>query len=162
MLYCYNLPGHRPSLRQGLDRRTQKKKLLAHDFPRYLLAIIFSFLQNRTFAVKINTTLSETKPIRAGVPQGSILGPLLFNIYTSDIPKIPATLATFADDTAIITQNTNLETATDHLQNATDTLNKWLKDWNITLNPSKCEKWTTGLILPSMASTYPGTQETQL
>ena len=58
--------------------------------------------------VSINGTNSSTKEIRAGVPQRSILGPVLYNIYTNDIPKTNKThLAIYADDTVIYTFSWN-------------------------------------------------------
>ena len=85
-----------------------KYKLLLLKLPSYLTAIIFSYLEDRTFFTNINNEISTIKEIRAGVPQGSILGPALFNIYVADIPQTSATLAMFADDTAILTQNHDL------------------------------------------------------
>ena len=48
-----------------------------------------SYLSNRFQAVRINSELSDKLPIQSGVPQGSILGPILFNIYVNDLPSIP-------------------------------------------------------------------------
>lgn len=116
-----------------------KLKLTRLDIPDYLKAIIFSFLENRTFAVKVNSATSNTRDIHAGVPQGSILGPLLFNIYTSDMPHVEAILATYADDTAIATQSPDLATAISKLQHSTNTLHAWFTKWNIQINASKCQ-----------------------
>lgn len=116
-----------------------KSKMIKLNISSHLKAIIFSFLENRTFAVRINSTISGTKAIKAGVPQGSVLGPLLFNIYTSDIPTINATLAIFADDTAILTQHSDLTQAILELQTAVDQICKWFKKWNIQINPIKCQ-----------------------
>lgn len=116
-----------------------KYKLLHIGCPHYLASILFSFLEDRSFAVKINATLSCTKNIHAGVPQGSILGPTLFNIYVYDIPhNTNNQIATFADDTALITQNEDINLATQQLQISLDRLNIWLNKWGITLNSSKC------------------------
>lgn len=116
-----------------------KFKLLQLELPPYLTAILFSFLEERNFAVKINNELSSLKQIKAGVPQGSILGPMLFNIYVRDIPTATAALAMFADDTAIITQSVDLHHAIEELQAATNIISKWFDTWNITLNVGKCE-----------------------
>jgi Reverse transcriptase (RNA-dependent DNA polymerase) len=83
----------------------------------YLLAIIFSFLNNRNFAVKINKSLSPPEKILAGVPQGSILALTLYNIYIHDIPEnTNSTIGLFADDTVITTQNPDPFLAALHLQ----------------------------------------------
>ena len=58
--------------------------------------------------VKINGEKSEILPILSGVPQGSVLGPILYMLFTADIPTSEHTLiATFADDTAIISAHAN-------------------------------------------------------
>ncbi|GBO42840.1 hypothetical protein AVEN_27507-1 [Araneus ventricosus] len=80
-------------------------KLIANKLPHYLIDIIILFLLNRTFKVKLNSTLSETGHIKAGTPQGSILRPLLYTVYTADFPvNNHITNCFFADDTAILAQ----------------------------------------------------------
>ena len=51
-----------------------------------------SYLSNRFQAVRINSKLSDKLPIQSGVPQGSMLGPILFNIYVNDLPSVPSVL----------------------------------------------------------------------
>lgn len=67
-------------------------KLLQADAPAWITHITHSFLESRTFRIKIGTTFSSCKLITAGVPQGSVLSPSLYNIYTHDIPKTANTL----------------------------------------------------------------------
>jgi hypothetical protein len=69
--------------------------------PYYLL--IKSYLNQRTFVTKINGAFSHSQIATVGVPQGSDVAPILFNIFTSDLPLNPNTLpGTFVDDTAIL------------------------------------------------------------
>lgn len=63
-------------------------KLSQINIPTYLLDTLKSFLQDRTFNVRINGESSISKSINAGIPQGSILGPTLFSIYISDMPSM--------------------------------------------------------------------------
>lgn len=117
-----------------------KYKILRLDIPEYLKAILLSFLDKRTFRVRIASAMSKVTEINAGVPQGSILGPVLFNIFVHDIP-VPenSTLAMFADDTAIITQNEDLRAALTQLQDSINSLQRWFNKWRIILNQTKCE-----------------------
>lgn len=85
--------------------------------------------------------LDEITPlfnISSGVPQGSVLGPVLYLLHTSDLPISNETLvATFADDTAILASNHNPAVASRNLQSGLDNIQKWLKTWRIKANESK-------------------------
>lgn len=55
------------------------------NIPKHLIAITYSFLKDRTFQVKILDSTSTPRPIRAGVPQGAVLSPALYNLLTADL-----------------------------------------------------------------------------
>ncbi|GFS92329.1 probable RNA-directed DNA polymerase from transposon BS [Trichonephila clavipes] len=62
-------------------------KLIRLDFPAPLIKSIHSFLSHRSFRVRVDRILSSPRPIRSGLPQGSLSSPLLFTLYVNDIPQ---------------------------------------------------------------------------
>lgn len=102
-----------------------------------LYRITESYLRNRTFSVKCEFAQSTSKSINAGVPQGSVLGPLLYIIYTADFPASDQLIvAHFADDVAVLSKGT-CETATNKLQDYCDQIDLWCKQWRVAMNPNK-------------------------
>ena len=69
------------------------------NVPAELVRVIDFFLAQRSFRVKMDGAFSGWRPMLAGIPQGSLLSPLFYNLYSSDIPKsIVSELALYADD----------------------------------------------------------------
>lgn len=105
-----------------------------------LLGVLKSFLQRRTFQVKIRGILSSPRFMTAGVPQGSLLSPTLFNIYTHDIPLTDnqhSYKSMYADDTNIMVQYSSPRMITLRLQHNINILQDWYNKWRIDVNPSK-------------------------
>jgi hypothetical protein len=114
-------------------------KLINLNFPTQLIKILNSYLNNRTFIVKANNCYSSPRPIFSGVPQGSLLGPKLFNIYINDMPNSPnIDLALYADDTAIIARHVHARGAFYAIKNYLKIYEVWLTQWRIKVNTSKC------------------------
>ena len=94
----------------------------------WLLAVSYTHLdvykrQERTFCVRVGDLVSSERRITASVPQGSVLGPLLFSNYVNDVPRQPGVqMALFADDTAVFTADRHVERAVLRLQRQLDTL----------------------------------------
>jgi hypothetical protein len=81
---------------------------------------------------------SELQPIKAGVPQGSVLGSTLYVLYTSNLTtSTNTTLGTFADDTVILSVNEDSRRAASDLQHHLNTLQTWFEKWRIRINESK-------------------------
>jgi ribonuclease P/MRP protein subunit RPP40 len=77
-------------------------KLERYGINGHVLNWIAAFLSSRTFAVKVGSVLSDKKLVISGVPQGSVLGPLLFTLYTSDLlARLQCPFAGYADDVKI-------------------------------------------------------------
>lgn len=101
--------------------------------------VLKSYITGRHFQVKFRSEISKIHEIKSGVPQGSIIGPLLYLLFTYDLPiSNHTTLATFADDTALLSSHQNPATASSLLQSSLDTLTPWLHKWRIKVNGSKC------------------------
>jgi len=74
----------------------------------------------------------------SGVPQGSILGPFLYTIYTADLPQPnKKILSTFADDTAIFTTDSDPTHTSANLQEHLLEIITWTRKWNLKINESK-------------------------
>ncbi|GFU77390.1 RNA-directed DNA polymerase from mobile element jockey [Trichonephila clavipes] len=115
-------------------------KLINYNIPTPLILLLKSYISNRTFTVKINRTYSQTRSISAGIAQGSILGPVLFNLYVNDILKSTKTmLCMYADDTAILSKHKNLNTLVENINEHLAHLEIWFSVWKIALNSSKTE-----------------------
>lgn len=105
------------------------------------VALMMSYLKDRTIRLKINKAYSERIKLKAGTPQGAILSPTIFGIWVGDIPKPPkgTSLSQFADDIATWSKGRNEITTRDNLQTYNDSLVKWCKKWRITLSPAKSQ-----------------------
>jgi hypothetical protein len=115
-------------------------KLLKLKTPNYLMHMIRSYLGRRSYVVSVNNELSTPRNIPAGVPQGSLLGPFLFILYTNDIPILKNThISMYADDTAIISSSYSLKPIARKLEKSFINLNNYFKKWKIKINESKTE-----------------------
>ena len=94
-----------------VDHKILISKLKQYGVTNKYLAWIASFLEGRIQTVVINDAHSYSTPVISGVPQGSVLGPLLFIIYINDLSNLikNATILTFADDTKIVSKISNIK-----------------------------------------------------
>uniref|UniRef100_A0ABD2W2E7 Reverse transcriptase domain-containing protein n=1 Tax=Trichogramma kaykai TaxID=54128 RepID=A0ABD2W2E7_9HYME len=95
-------------------------------------------MENRTFQTKVGGETSELHKIHAGVPQGSVIGPTLYLLYTADLPTSDnITTATYADDTALLSAHPCPDTTSLRLQEHLRRLEEWYKAWRIKVNETK-------------------------
>jgi hypothetical protein len=88
-------------------------KLIVLKVPEYLLFVLRSYLEGRTYTVHINNAYSTPISPPAGLPEGAVLPTTLFTLYIADIPQPPDTqLALYADDIAILSQSWRPENIT--------------------------------------------------
>ena len=116
-------------------------KLDAYGFDHNSLHIILSYLTKRKHRTKINNHFSAWAIIFAGIPQGSILGPLLFNIYLNDIFYFlqEGSIANFADDTTPYDVKDSYDELIGSLQLDSNILLDWFRDNFFRLNADKCK-----------------------
>ena len=116
-------------------------KLEAYGFSKSALRYIYSYLKNRFHRTKVNNTFSEWSCINSGVPQGSILGPLLFNIYINDLFYFvdEDKLTNYADDNTAYEIDKQLNNAIMQLEDNIVILSKWFKDNYFKMNADKCQ-----------------------
>lgn len=109
-------------------------------FDASLIRMVHSYLQDRTFYVKIGDTKSSLFEIPYGVPQGGVLSPLLYNLYVSDAPRSPSCIYGFyADDTAVLSKSRYANEIITNLQQAFESLVDYFKLWKITVNSDKTQ-----------------------
>ena len=115
-------------------------KLNAYGFNMSALRFVHSYLKNRMQRTKINSEYSSWEEILFGVPQGSIPGPLLFNIFLCDLFLIMENIdiASYADDNTPYTTGNSMEEVIQKLENAAKTLFQWFSDNQMKANPNKC------------------------
>ena len=102
-----------------------------------LLGWIREYLTNRTFQVRVGNTLSTRRRVTSGVPQGSVLGPLLFIIYTADFgERLQSDWICYADDTKLYVNPLEQQ---QQLQEDIRQVQIWSETWLLPLNQNKCK-----------------------
>ena len=119
-------------------------KLNSLNLPAYLGSWIKNYLKNRSFQVKVLGELSSNRFIKAGIPQGSILGPILFNIYfNSIVEEITSNCFTkvslYADDLAFWVSSPYINILNKNIQTTLNLIKTWMNKWKMVVSETKTE-----------------------
>ena len=133
--------------RKAFDKVPHKRlasKLKSYGITGKVLSWIESFLYGRTQKVVVNGAESGWEDVLSGIPQGSVLGPLLFVVYINDMPEtVQSPTHLFADDTKMHKVIKNMMD-TCHLQNDVTTLQSWSRLWLLEFHEDKCKHMHIG------------------
>ena len=111
-------------------------KLKQNGISGNLLKFFVSYLQNRKQRVILNGSYSDFSPVESGVPQGSVLGPLLFLVYINDLEKnIKSNVKFFADDTMLYSIVKDPVQTANNLNHDLDIIRQWAYQWKMEFNP---------------------------
>ena len=129
-----------------IDHYLLLAKLKAYGFDNSALELLKSYLTGRYQRCKIGNSLSDWAEMKTGVPQGSILGPLLFNIFVNDVFYFVhnSNICNYADDNTIYSCNKSYDEIVRCLQSDFSNLNNWFFNNFLVLNPGKCHFMTLG------------------
>ncbi|KAJ3645915.1 hypothetical protein Zmor_023534 [Zophobas morio] len=146
---------------KAFDRVPKRRLLLKlrhYGIQDSLLRWIESFLSDRIFKVKVGDMFSSPFPVLSGVPQGSVLGPLLFLAYVSDIKDcLISPWAMYADDLKIYNICSNYEVLTKDIA----TIYNWSLKWLLPINADKCNILYLGSDNPKQTYYINGTELTK-
>ena len=118
-----------------IDHSLLQRKVELYRSPPMFLILMSSFLSNRKQLVSINDSSSNFQPIKYGVTQGSVLGPLLFLLYINDLPCFVQCLCEmFADDNSLQSQESDTSKLSTKLQRGIDRLVTWSQLNHVALN----------------------------
>ena len=152
---CYFLEGIKSRLDKGgivgavfldlkkafdtVDSQVLLSKLSFFNFSNEAVKWFKSYLTNRKQSVRIGKSQSTYRDCNIGVPQGSILGPILFSLYINDLPSVCPTVSIqmYADDTVLYTHAKNKQLAADRLNEAMVHVSDWLRSSCLHLNTNK-------------------------
>ncbi|KAL1123068.1 hypothetical protein AAG570_002156 [Ranatra chinensis] len=121
------------------NKKQETMEIAEISFTQYILLYPPILSPRRFSVVRHKHQTSNYIHAKAYVPQGSVLRPILYLVYTADIPVHPNThIATFADDTAIFSSNPNPHIVSASLRNHLSVIETWCRLWRIRINQAKC------------------------
>ncbi|MES9905174.1 MAG: reverse transcriptase family protein [Sedimenticola sp.] len=119
-------------------------KLYSYGVRGHVRQWIENFLRDRQQSVRIGTSMSQKSPVTSGIPQGSVLGPILFLIFINDLPEIvTSAVKLFADDTKLYREIASANDC-ELIQEDLNKLSNWTDTWLLRFNAAKCKSMHLG------------------
>lgn len=115
-------------------------KMASMGIPSRIIKHTYNLFYSRSITVRNNGNLTDVRRTYIGLPQGAVLSPLLFNIYTADVNAIlgeDTKVSQFADDIVLYTQDINLEAAINNLSSSMNKFSEWCFNLGMSLSESK-------------------------
>ena len=111
-------------------------KLILLEFPSYLVKTISSYLTSRSIVASFRYATSSRHLMRAGIPQGGVIAPVLFTLYVNEVPTScrHVELAEYADDTDLAATSGSTKFRFKYLETYLNALERWLREWRIAIN----------------------------
>ena len=133
-----------------IDIHTLIRKLLQTNIPNTIIKFITNYIKRRKAYTTYRNHTSKQRQFKTGVPQGGVLSPTLFNIYTSDLPppSAPVQVTAYAYDITITSIHTSKSAAKKYIQAYLHEVFAWTNQNNLLLNPDKttCTLFTPDLV----------------
>jgi hypothetical protein len=147
--------------RKAFDSVVHSKLLLkceSYGLSGKVLRFLRAFITGRWQRVVVDDCVSSWLPVKSGVPQGSVLGPLLFLLYINDLPDVLqcSTCKLYADDSKIYAPLRRKEQFSRLLQHDLTSVHIWCDTWQLQLNSSKCELLKIGSVSADGSYTLAG------
>ena len=125
-------------------------KLKSYGISNKIIKWFYNFLSNRSQITRVENSFSNSSIVKSGVPQGSVVGPILFLLYINDLPSIFSSkihIDLFADDTQIYFSYAS-ESERFLLQNNLNLFSQWVNKWQLNISLSKCAVMTLVKVTP--------------
>ena len=122
-------------------------KLEAYGLGYNSLRFLYSYLSNRSQRVRISSSVSDCLAILLGVPQGSILGPILFNIFINDLlfSNLESDICNFADDNTLYARDSSIDNVLLRLNSDIPRVMDWFRSNEMVVNPDKFQVMFLGI-----------------
>ena len=118
-----------------IDHEILLNKMKHFGFSQQVIKWYYSYLSNRKFCINVNNTLSKPCTLTCGVPQGSILGPLLFLMYVNDMPQaVSCELLLYADDSCLVYQHKEVDKIEQELTKNFSNICEWFLDNKLSIH----------------------------